>query len=737
MEENYLLSGKIVKEIFSNQETGFKILAMRGEDNEYKLLGNFPDGLEGENLKVLATKEDGKFGVQYKLIEIVEENLTDDEKYLKKFLIGLPGIGNKKADDIIACFGTDSFNIILNDYIKLHKECGISKKEAKKISIYCEDIIELYNIGKELKEFKLSLKDTEVIKEIFGDLALGVIKDNPYILKDVINIDFSELDKMAMKSGIKADDIVRVKACILNRLQKELENGSTAIFKKELIEYILNITKTSEEKLNIALDQLIENKKIVFRKDKVLLEEVYIAEDNILNKFLDLKQRKTFKIKDIKNKLKKLEKISKIELTDVQRKAIESTNNSNICLITGGPGTGKTTIIKFMIALFEGEDKKVEIAAPTGKAAKTITEVTSHNASTIHKLLKLRPADDIDILYNVVEEIDADVLIIDEMSMVDLFLMNSLVNALPEDIKIILIGDVDQLPSVGPGNVLRDLIESNVFNINILDKVFRQAKASNIISNSYRVKNGECIEKLVGENEEKDEYIDDLELIYLPNYLVVPKLLEILEERVMDDFIYTSQIIVPNRNGENGSKSINKKIQEQIFKDEEIDDEDSIKIAGTIYRLNDRVIQIKNDYDIEYEIPGYGEGMGIYNGEMGIVYEIGEDEIDVKFDDGKIATYDKKQMLNLELAYVITVHKSQGSEFDEVILILPTTTEKLLKRNLLYTAMTRAKSKLIIIGPKETLDKMVKEENVNTRNTDFKRYIIEMDKKINKKKKKE
>ena len=736
MEEDYLISGKVVKEIFSNDETGFKILAMRNEDKEYKLLGNFPNDLEGENLKVLAKKEDGKFGVQYKLIEIIEENLTDDEKYLKKFLIGIPGVGNKKADDIIERFGMDSFNIILNKQNKLSEECGISKKEAKKISIYCEDIIELYNLGKELKEFKLTLKDTQKINEALGELALDIIKDNPYILKDLINIDFLELDKMAVKSGIKKDDIVRINACILNKLQNELQNGSTAILKAELIKSVIKTTGTSEDKIEMAISDLESKRKIAIRKDQIILEEVFISEENILNKFFDLEKRKTFEIKDINSKLKKLEKTSKIELTEAQKNAVESVNKSNICLITGGPGTGKTTIIKFLIALFEKQGKTVEIAAPTGKAAKMITEVTAHSASTIHKLLKLRPAEDIDILYNSVEEVDADVLIIDEMSMVDLFLMNSVVNALPEDIKLILIGDVDQLPSVGPGNVLRDLIESNVFNVNILDTVFRQAKASNIINNSYRVKNGEYIEKLTGVNEENDKYLDDLELIYLPNYLVVPKLLEILEERVMDDFIYTSQIIVPNRNGENGSKSINKKIQEQIFKDEEITDEDSIKIAGTTYRLNDRVIQMKNDYDIEYEIPGYGEGMGIYNGEMGVVYDIENDKIDVKFDDGKIATYDKKQMLNLELAYVITVHKSQGSEFDEVILILPTTTEKLLKRNLLYTAMTRAKSKLIIIGPKETLDKMVKEENTNIRNTDFKRYIIEMDKKINKKKKK-
>lgn len=731
---------------FRNDDNGFKILKLycETEDENQKtgtthvVTGNFPMVEVGDKISA-----DGffvvheKFGPQFKAVnfeKLMPKKDKDIIKYLSNFI---PGVGKKTAERIVNKFGEDTFDIILNNYEKLSDIKGINIEKAEKINNDYFENVAIFEIAKDLEKYQLSMENILKIYNKLGKDTVKIINDNPYILIDILprSVKFLLIDNIAIKNGTKGNDLIRMKAFIKFYIERVLADGSTYILKEDIANLLKRYTSASEEDVDHAISSLRADGKITIRDEKIIPINIDYSENNIAIKLLNMQKRKVKKIKNLDEKINKLEKISLIKLTDVQKKAIKSINKSNVSIITGGPGTGKTTIIKFLIEILNEENLDVVIAAPTGKAAKRITDVTAHKASTVHRLLSIMPTDDPELQVNSdIEELNADVLIIDEASMIDIYLMNDIVKALSDDMRIFLIGDSDQLPSVGPGNVLRDLIESNEFNVNILDKIFRQAKTSNIIKNAYRVKNGEKIKVFTGKNEEGDDYLNDLELRIVDNKNVLNELINVLNSKDKEDFFYTSQIIVPNKKGFAGSDEANKIIQEK-FNPKNVSDKikSEKKMGENVFRLDDRVMQIKNDYDITYFEKDFGDGIGIFNGEMGSIKDVDEKKsiIEIEFDDGKIASYTTSSLMNLALSYVITVHKSQGSEFDEVVLMLPNVSNYLLNKNLLYTAMTRAKRKLVIIGSREVMDNMVKREKMIIRHTDFINEIKELKQKIN------
>ena len=442
-------------------------------------------------------------------------------------------------------------------------------------------------------------------------------------------------------------------------------------------------------------------------------------------------------IKTLKKDLEKIEKNIDIELSEKQKEAIESINDNNVCIITGGPGTGKTTIIKAIIELYKKHGMKPVLCAPTGRAAKRMTETTGEEAKTLHRLLELAGiSDDIDNFNTnlLVTPIDGDIIIVDEASMIDMFLMNYLVKAIYKGTKLVLVGDIDQLPSVGPGSVLKDIIESGQVHTITLNQIFRQAAKSKIIVNAHRVNEGESFiggkVKETKIDEENIELLDDFFYINEANQEKIQQtIISLCKGRLKlygdYDFFNNIQIITPTKKGKLGTKELNKVLQNELNPSEE--DKDEREFGEIKFREQDRVMQTKNNYNILWEKENEREfkkelGSGIFNGELGIIEKINKEgkTVKVKFDDGKVATYDNTDLDQLEHAYAITVHKSQGSEFDVVILVASQSAPMLLTRNLIYTAMTRAKKLLIVIGPQNVVSYMIQNNTTRQRNTGLK-----------------
>ena len=453
----------------------------------------------------------------------------------------------------------------------------------------------------------------------------------------------------------------------------------------------------------------------------------YKAEKNIAEKLIQLDEYKNIKqIDRFEKELDVFEKKSNIELSEEQLEAIRAINDHNVCVITGGPGTGKTTIIRTIIDLYKHNEMKPVLCAPTGRAAKRMTETTGEEAKTLHRVLEIGSivSDDTQNINTdfQVAPIDADIIIVDEMSMVDVFLMNYLCKAIYNGTKLVLVGDIDQLPSVGPGNVLRDIIESDTITTITLNKIFRQAAKSKIVVNSHRTNNGE---NFITKEEAKDnDYLEDFFFIDENNqskirYQVISLSGERLKKYGDYDFFKNIQIITPTKKGDLGTKELNHLLQETINPYSE--DKKEKKFGDSIFREGDRIMQIKNNYDIYWEKrnPIYETGSGVFNGEFGTIKQINEQEknIKIQFDDEKVVWYQFNELEQIDLAYAITVHKAQGSEFDVVIMVVGQSAPMLLTRNLLYTGMTRAKKMLIIIGNKNTIDFMIRNADNKRRNT--------------------
>ena len=554
------------------------------------------------------------------------------------------------------------------------------------------------------------------------------------LLDITYGVDFKKIDQMALEIGIASNDEKRIESAITYSLAIASNNGNTCVEKQNLIKYVQALLGTTTSEIETALIKLKARAKIEIENveeiEWVYLNSFYVCERNIAQRISILNKSKNIKkIKDFDKKFKEEEKHIDITLSEKQKEAIKAVNDNNVCVITGGPGTGKTTIIKFIIELYKKENKKVVLCAPTGRAAKRMSETTGEEATTIHRLLCLGKVEEslgMERVDYAIEPIDTDVLIIDEMSMVDVFLMNYILKGLYMGTKLVLVGDVNQLPSVGPGNVLKDIINSETVETIELNEIFRQAAKSQIITNAHKVNNGENFLEVP-----KEELKEKLQDFYFLNEPTQNKMLEDvislctgrLKKFGNYDFFRDIQVLTPTKKGKLGTKELNIELQNAL--NPSLNEKNNIKEipqkkhGDRVFLEGDRVMQVKNNYDIYWEKNHKEDGTGIFNGELGTIKKIDDvtKQIEIKFDDEKTAWYEYSELEQLEHSYSITIHKSQGSEFDVVIMCLPQAAPMLLTRNLLYTGITRAKKLLIVLGTKKVLEYMIQNTETKKRNT--------------------
>ena len=738
------LRGQVEGIIYQNEVNSYTIANLETETEEITIVGYLPFIVEGDSLKVIGNYVEHKeYGTQFKVTtfeKIMPENVEALEKYLASGAI--KGVGEATAKRIIKTFGEETINILKNEPKKLALVKGISEEKAQKISDDFVENQEMWKIVGFLEKFHIGAQNAKKVYEKLGVSSIEKIKEDPYLLVDIAKgVDFRQIDQMAIRIGITPDNNRRVQTGIKYGLIRSTNNGNSCVLETNLIEYVQSLLDVNSETIEDNLIELKTKGEIVYElrenEEWVYLARFYETEQEIAYRLRKLEQSKNIKeIKNIEAALKKIEKESEIELSEKQKEAIEEINKNNVLIITGGPGTGKTTIIKTIIDIYENRGKKVILAAPTGRAAKKMTEATGKEASTLHRLLCIGKLDD-DGIYQRHDEfqgeaIDADVIVVDELSMVDMFVMNYLLKCVYQGTKLVLVGDIDQLPSVGPGSVLKDLIESETIQTVHLDKIFRQAAKSKIILNSHKVNEGESFIGIKQENEE--ELLQDFFFIQENNKEnIIKQIVSLctgrLERYGNYDFIKNIQVITPTKKGNLGTKELNQVIQSNVNPFETTKKEK--KFGDTIFRQGDRIMQIKNNYDMTWDRENddgtteYGEG--IFNGEFGTITKISEKDkvVEVKFDDNKVAWYEFSELDQIEHSYAITIHKSQGSEFDVVIMVAPVAAPMLLTRNLLYTGITRAKKLLIIIGTDNVVDYMIQNVDSKKRNTGLKQKIIE------------
>lgn len=743
MENNEKIVGKVLSIIFeSSNGNGFKIITFKMKNNIITVKGSLPSVELGDDLQLVGKYVEHKeYGMQFDCISF-EKIFPEDESSILEYLESgaIKGVGPKTAQKIVDYFGDDTLKIMYEDPQKLSIISGITKNKAIEIGNEFREKREFYDAVEYLKKYNLQMTEISKIYSVLKGDTIELISNNPYIiLKHIATVKFIDIDKIAVANGIDLNSENRIKSAIMYAMTLSIKNGHTYVNKTSLETFVQSITKAESVYITKCMKDLEINHMIEVKEESVALEPLAIAEETIKNVIHSLiNDKKGLKITNIDKKIKNLENELGLELTSGQKEAIKEVNKNNITVITGGPGTGKTTITKIITKLYENEEYKIEIAAPTGKAAKRISEVTNHNASTIHRMLEIGKYSDessFDAVFLETKPIHANLVIIDEASMLDTLMMMYILKSIQKGSKIVLIGDINQLPSVGAGQVLEDIINSEVVKVITLNKIFRQAQKSNIILNAHRVNNGENLQILNDEN-----HLNDMQIINEQNNeLMFQKLLEVLNNELktqdITDFFINSQILTITKKGTSGTLNINEQIQKIYNSKEEFEQNiqnnnsnkkfKSIRYGKVEYRINDRIMQIKNDYDMPWTQDKY-IGTGVFNGEMGWIRAINEEEklISIEFDDGKISTYQRDDLENITHSYAITVHKSQGSEFETIILMLPSNTPILLTRNILYTGISRAKKKLIIIGGNTVITRMINTKDNNTRNTNLKNRLI-------------
>ena len=685
------IKGEIADIIYQNEVNSYTISTFETEEELITIVGYLPFITSGDTLKLIGKFVEHKdYGTQFK-VETFEKIMPETLGALEKYLASgnVKGIGEATARKIIRKFGEETINIFKFEPDRLAEIKGITKSKAEEMSQSFLENWEVWQIVGFLEKFNIGAEHAKKVYNLLGINAIEQIEANPYILIDIARgVDFKQIDKMALDLGINYDNKKRVESGIKYSLIKATYNGHSCVIKENLIEYVISL-------LDVTTECVEENLINLKAKDEIIIEErenikwiylynFYKVEEEIATRIIRLDKSKNMKkIEHIENEIKKIEKKTNIELSDKQKEAVKAINDNNVTIITGGPGTGKTTIIRTIIELYEEKNKKVILAAPTGRAAKKMTEATEKEASTLHRLLGIGKLDDEGIYSKHSdyegEPIDADVIVVDELSMVDMFLMNYLLKCIYQGTKLILVGDTDQLASVGPGSVLKDLINSEVLKTVKLDKIFRQAAKSKIILNAHRVNSGEQFI-----SKEDEEINDTKEDFFFIKQNITEKILQEvitlstgrLEKFGNYNFFKNIQVLTPTKKGPLGTRELNKALQAVL--NPNIDEQPEKTSGGIIYRVGDRIMQIKNNYDItwekkkkeapqEYNINGYKIpikpeiGTGVFNGEIGTILEIDEKEkaIKIQFDDEKIAWYGYNELEQIDHSYAMTIHKAQ------------------------------------------------------------------------------
>ena len=703
------LQGEVIEIIYKNDLNSyciaiFKIDKEKNENDEIKTLeeettivGYLPFINVGDTLKIVGKiVEHPEYGKQVK-VDTFEKMMPQTTKALERYLAncGIKGIGPATASKIVDTFGEDTLNVFKFEPIKLAQIKGITKDRAIEIANTFIENWEVWQLVGFLDKFGIGPQSAEKIYKTLGVNAIDEIEANPYILIDLVNkVNFEQIDKMALGLGIEHNNQKRIRSGIKHALILMTYNGHCCTRYENLVDFVVKLLGVTGNDVEETIINMKAKEDIVIeeRNDEewVYLYSFYKAEENVARRLIDLDTYKNIKkIDRFEKELKLFEEKSSIDLSEKQKESIEAINENNVCIITGGPGTGKTTIIKTIIDIFKHNEMKPVLCAPTGRAAKKMTETTGEEAKTLHRLLEIGKFSDEDQGINTdisVAPIDGDIVIVDEMSMVDIFLMNYLCKALYKGTKLVLVGDIDQLPSVGPGNVLKDIIESEKITTITLNKIFRQAAKSKIIVNAHRVNEGigfitkEEIQDMKNENLEDNleenaqdkkidgqkEFLEDFFFVDEKNkekilYNIITLSGERLKKYGDYDFFKNIQIITPTKKGELGTKELNKILQQTV--NSSSDTKKERKFGDSTFREGDRIMQIKNNYDIYWEkkAPTFESGSGVFNGEFGTICIIDEfnKQIKIKFDDEKEVWYQFNELEQIEHAYAITVHKAQ------------------------------------------------------------------------------
>ena len=730
------LEGILNEVRYQNELNGYTVGTFETDDVQITVVGYLPFINKGDTLRIIGKYVEHKdYGEQFK-IETFEKIMPQTLGALESYLSNgnVKGIGPATAKKIIEKFGDETISVLKFQPEKLAQIKGISQDKALTISESFIENWEIWQIVGFLERFGIGAENAQKVYKLLGINAIDEIESDPYILIDISRgVDFKQIDEMAIRLGIERENKKRVMSGIKYSLIKTTYNGHCCTSKQNLIEYVKQLLGVSEELIEDGIINLKVNEEIVVEdrngEQWLYLYNFYSTEERISQRILSLSRAKNVKkIHNIEKELKLIEEKSDIFLSEKQKEAIRQINENNVTIITGGPGTGKTTIIKSIIEIYKQKKYKIVLCAPTGRAAKRMTETTGEEAYTLHRLLEIGKIDE-ESIYKKSDEyqgapIDGDIIIVDEVSMVDMFIMSYLLDCIYKGTKLILVGDSDQLPSVGPGSVLQDLIKSEQITTVHLDKIFRQAARSKIVVNAHRVNNGEPFIK----KEEKEILEDEKDDFFYINESnqerILEQVLSLCNGRLKKfgdyDFFENIQVLSPTKKGLLGTKELNKALQQELNPHREGEAEKNN--LGAIFRIGDKVMQIKNNYDKQWErgtSNSYEIGNGVFNGEAGRITEINEKEkyIRVKFDDNKTCIYEYNELEQLEHSYCITIHKAQGSEFDVIIMIIPQAAPMLLTRNLLYTGITRAKKMLIVIGNNNIVNYMIKNVDSKKRNT--------------------
>lgn len=715
----------IVKDIvFRNELNSYTVAKLDTEDGEATIVGKIPIINLGETLKV-----EGEwvyhptYGEQLKVTNVslvVPSTVNGIEKYLSSGLI--PYIGPKTARKIVEKFGLDTLDIIQYNPERLKEIEGIGDKKLEKIVTAYREQTEIRDIMMFLQQFGITPNYSMRIYKKYGKDTISILTENPYkLLGDIYGIGFKKADKIAENMGISKTSPYRIQGGIRYVLNTYAANGHSYVPLEELTEEVSKLLEIEGDLIADSLRDLaikgIVHILTVGEELRIYYTPYHVAENNVAKKIVELARAELKSLNiDVDGMIKSIEEEENIQFAKRQIEAIKESIENGMVVITGGPGTGKTTIINAIIRIFQEEGLKVSLAAPTGRAAKRMTEATGMEAKTIHRLLEYSYMDE-EMVFGRDEDspLETDLLIVDEASMVDILLMNSLLKAIVPGTRLILVGDVDQLPSVGAGNVLRDIINSQAVKVVKLDEIFRQAKESHIVVNAHRINKGEY--PIL--NKGKDFFfIKEQD----PNK-IVNIILNLCKERLPSyygvDPVKDIQVLTPMKKGEVGLNSLNRHLQEVL--NPKSPHKKERQIGEEIFRVGDKVMQIKNNYSIEWEVIECGlaveRGEGVFNGDLGTIMDIDDESgtLKVLFDEGKEVEYTFDQLDELKLSYAITIHKSQGSEFPIVVMPIYSGPQMLLTRNLLYTAITRAKKLVVLVGEEKYLMMMIKNNRIDKR----------------------
>ncbi len=736
------ITGYIDHIIFRNEDNGYTVMVLKGgsEEDELTCVGSFPVVTQGASVELEGNfTQHPVYGKQFQAVRLTEK-MPEDALAMERYLGSgaIKGIGAALAGRIVRHFGDDTFQIVENEPERLSEVKGISEKKAREIAMQIAEKSDMRKAMMFLQKYGISLNLGAKIYQKYGDSVYSVLQENPYRLADDISgVGFKIADEIAYRIGIHTDSDYRIKSGMVYTLLQATGEGHVYLPKDELFQRAAELLGVDSSYMEKHLVDLAMDRKIVQKEqgDQILIypAQYYYLELNTARMLRELDIFCPEDEKIVERRIVQIEKETGTVLDEMQKKAVQEAAGHGLLILTGGPGTGKTTTINAIIRYFEGEGAEIRLAAPTGRAAKRMTEATGYEAQTIHRLLELSgmPEDDregqpIHFERNAENPLETDVIIIDEMSMVDIHLIHSLLMAVTAGTRLILVGDENQLPSVGPGNVLRDIIRSGQFPVVELKKIFRQASESDIVVNAHKINKGEQVEI---NNKSRDFF-------FLKRYdadIIIRVVIALIQEKLpkyVEAKPFEIQVLTPMRKGLLGVERLNQILQRYLNPPDASKKEK--EIGQGLFREGDKVMQVRNNYQLEWEIRGrYGipieKGVGVFNGDTGIIKTINEfaETAEVEFEDGRWAEYSFKQLDELELAYAVTIHKSQGSEYPAVIIPLLSGPRMLMNRNLLYTAVTRARKCVTVVGSEETFCDMIRNEKQQRRYSSLDQRIQE------------